>query len=199
MARVVAAGTALSHWRTRPVMRCGGSAMRTIRLSLVGTVILSLLGGLGAAAVVAQSDEGSVEGPSPATHVTGTRAFTEFSEGLTDATEGDLEESYDWRADYVMEMSDPRVTGTLTLLGDYVEMQETGPRDSAVGQGPVRLVNDGGTWSGTWSRAAHPPCGVHTYVWLFGEEAYEGLTFWSMQCSHQEESTGEIPIEGVIF
>jgi len=173
--------------------------MRTMRSSFAGAAIFSLLGGLGAAAVAAQPDEGAVEELSPATHITGTRAFTEFSEGPPDAMESDLEETYDWRADYVQEMSDPRVTGTLTFAGDYVEMQETGPRDSGVGQGSVRLVTDGGTWSGTWSRAAHPPCGVHTYVWLFGEGTYEGLTFWSMQCSHQEGSTGEIPIEGVIF
>jgi len=173
--------------------------MRTVRLSLAGTVIFSLLGGLAAAAVAAQSDEGAVEELSPATRVTGTRVFTELSEGPIDVTEGTLEEGYAWRADYVMEMSDARVTGTLTMLGDYVEMQETDPRDSSVGQGSVRLVNDGGTWSGTWSRAAHPPCGVHTYVWLFGEGTYEGLTYWSMQCSHQEGSTGATPMEGVIF
>lgn len=173
--------------------------MRSTRLSLVGTVIFSLLGGLGAPAVVAQSDEGTVEGLSPPTHVTGTRAFTEYSDGSTSATESDSEEGYDWRADYVMEMSDPRVTGTLTMVGEYVEMQEAGPGDTDVGQGSVRLVTDNGTWSGTWSRAAHPPCGVHTYVWLVGEGAYEGLTFWSMECSHQQETTGEILVEGVIF
>lgn len=171
-----------------------GFAVRTIRLSLVGTVILSLLGGLGAAAVMAQSDEVSADGLSPATHVTGTRAFTERSEGPTDATDG-----YDWRADYALEMSDPRVTGTLTMLGDYVEMQETAARDTDVGQGSVRLVTEGGIWSGTWARVAHPPCGVHTYVWLFGEGAYEGRTFWSMECSHEVGTTGETPMEGVIF
>ena len=168
--------------------------MRTMRLSLVGTVIFGLLGGLGAAAVAAQSDDGAVEGSNPPTHVTGTRAFTERSDGPTDATDG-----YDWRADYVIEMSDPRATGTLTMLGDYVEIGEACPRDSDMGQGSVRLVTDGGTWSGTWSRAAHPPCGVHTYLWLTGEGAYEGLTFWSMECSHQAGSTDETPIEGVIF
>ncbi len=173
--------------------------MRTMRLSLVGTVILGLLGGLGVVVVAAQTDEGAVEQLSLATYVTGTRDFTEFSEGPTDTTEGGLEESYDWRVDYVLELSDPRVAGTLTMLGDYVEMQETGPRDTGVGQGSVRLVNDGGTWAGTWSRAAHPPCGVHTYVWLVGEGAYEGLTFWSMECSHQVEPTDKTPIEAVIF
>ena len=88
----------------------------------------------------------------------------ELTEGSTDTSEGDTDAGYEWQADYLLDMSDPRVSGTLTMLGDYLEMHETGPRDSDAGQGSVRLVNDEGAWSGTWSRSAHPPCGVHTYV-----------------------------------
>ena len=42
---VMAAWTAPSHWRTRPAQKVG-LVMRALRLSLVGTVILSLAGGL---------------------------------------------------------------------------------------------------------------------------------------------------------
>lgn len=99
--------------------------MRFVRLSLVGTVILSLLTASGAVAVVAQSGDGSADGASPAAYVTGTRVFAEFSARPADATDA-AEEGYDWQADNVLEMSDPRVAGTLTMQGSHVELHETG-------------------------------------------------------------------------
>ena len=61
---IMAAWTASSHWRTRPAYE--GDAMRTLRLCLVGMVILWLAGGL-SVAVAAQDEE-----PAPVTYVTGT-------------------------------------------------------------------------------------------------------------------------------
>ena len=173
--------------------------MRTMRLLIAGTLTLSVIGAMSGVVAASSSEEEPETAPRPATHVTGTRTFTELIEGPTEGTGNDADAGYEWQADYRLEMSDPRVSGTLTMLGDYLEMHDAGPRDSDAGQGSVRLENDGGAWSGTWSRSAHPPCGVHTYVWLEGEGAYEGLTFWTMQCSHEQESTGEVTIEGVLF
>jgi len=173
--------------------------MRTLRLTIAGTVVLSLLGGLGAAAAVAQSEGAAGEEPRQATRVSGTQTFAEYVDEPTITTVGEVEQTCDWRAEYVMEMSDPRVSGAFTVLGYFVEPSGTGPRDADAGQGSVQLVNETGTWSGTWSSAYHPTSGEHTYVWLEGEGAYEGLTFWSNHCSRQVHSPQEQPIDGVIF
>ena len=151
--------------------------MRTLRLSLAGTVILVLLGGL-AGAVIAQ-DEGETAA-SPA-YVSGTLAW------LRD--EGDVQSLY--RAD----LDDPSVSGTFTLLDQVLDEY---PGNVFVGRAQVELVNDEGRWSGEWSGGYHPTMGWQIMAWLVGEDAYEGLMFF-MHAESDVFLASTLPMEGIVL
>ena len=154
--------------------------MRTLRLSLVGTVMLALVGGLGGA-VVAQDEE-----PTPVTFVTGTvaEAYT-LDEGDTDA-DSDLA-SYDLRGYEVMtqtapirqvvEWSDPRLPTDLWLTLGYT-LISTGEDDfdGAINVAWQSLLEDElGRWRGT-GRSVQGPDEKYSLYALTGEGAYEGLS-----------------------
>ena len=60
----MAAWTVPSHWRPDPHIE-EGFEMRTLRLSLAGTVILALVGGLGGAVVAQDEEAGAADRPMP--------------------------------------------------------------------------------------------------------------------------------------
>ena len=156
--------------------------MCTWRLSLAGTVILVLLGGLGGA-VVAQDEELS----GTAVDIDGLRTWQYW--------EGD-------DTIYKLEMSDPRANGTYTewgatIVGDAYDSDSARP--SLVGLMEVSLVNDEGSWAGYQSAVWDDLMGWRLTTWLAGEDAYEGLTLYLHAHRFPAYSTPEMEFDGVIF
>jgi hypothetical protein len=142
--------------------------MRTMRLSLVGTVILALLYGLGAAplVVMAQVDELT------ATWVTGTSSPGEMLppesmiEGPPNLVRGmGLTSTVDW--------SDPRLPAAMTTMVNIDEHPlEFG--NAATWAQAHRLDGPDGAWVGVGYGAVFPE-GEVGLILLTGEGAYEGL------------------------
>ena len=153
--------------------------MGTLRMTLVGTVILALLVGL-SLAVVAQDEE-----PTPITFVTG--MVTEvYPYEFTDEEEGDLT-TYDLRGYQVMtqtgplrhvvEWSDPRLPTDLWLTLGYTRIStgEDDP-DGAMNIAWRSLLEDeDGRWRGT-GRSVLDADEKYSLYALTGEGAYEGLS-----------------------
>ena len=152
--------------------------MRTLRLSVAGTVILALLGGLGSAAL-AQDDEET----GSATYITGSWTWTHHT---------------DDGAVYEVEMSDSRASGTLTESSiSWQEYGDTTPPTVANVVG-IELANEEGSWSGFGSGVYDPAMGWRLAGYQAGEGAYEGLTLY-IHGTRDIYSTPVMPLEGVIF
>jgi hypothetical protein len=142
--------------------------MRTLRLSLVGTVILVLLGGVGSA-VAAQEADGSV-------YVTGTAECYE-PPGRTVQQDGAVE-LHLFRNECTLTSSDPRLSGPGVFdIQQFCLKEDAG--HVCMGWGTSEVTGPDGTWVGTsgWvqdpSRAKLPAWGVAE-----GTGAYEGWTYW---------------------
>ena len=145
--------------------------MRTLRLSLAGLVILTLLGGLAIVAV------GQDESAAPAGLPEGPAAF-EFTVERTD--------------DGVFFVSsDARFSGTYTSSEDT--RLEVLP-GQFLRSDLKRLENEAGAWEGPsngyfWDDGNTFSC----HTWWIGEGAYEGLNAFTISSSDPE------PYRGVIF
>lgn len=150
--------------------------MRTLRLSLAGTVIAVLLGGLGSA-VLAQ-DEDSLD-PMRASKFTGT-----WGEVISEVPMEDWAwmpgppgsfESLDNETIAPFEASDPRISGTWTQVLDMRTfiIDEAADIWAPVWSGVVRIENEEGAWSGPFD-GFFADSG-HEWYRLEGEGAYEGL------------------------
>ncbi len=142
--------------------------MRTLRVSLIGTVILMLLGGL-SGALLAQNEEGPTVTP-----VTGTQTSLKVV-GLPESTEQDgIESLRGLQYERVIEWSDPRLP---SLLLSNINANWHAVGEDAVGEFAQthRLVGDDGDWVGTEYGFMDPgsSIGLHVYT---GEGAYEGLS-----------------------
>ena len=126
--------------------------MRTLRLSLVGAVILMLLGGLGGAAMAQE------EGQSPlVTHVTGTIIDTSYDDSMAEITyaPGDVNhvngasyaETYVW--------DDPRLPADKKLILNFVTYPDAGAR-FMVTRTSLRLDGPEGSWVGTGVGLMYP-------------------------------------------
>jgi|GEM_PF-2832593 len=134
--------------------------MGTLRLPLVGTVMLALLGGLSGAAV-AQSDESSRSG---VTMVTGERLSIEVKEAERIPDGGYVR----WpQAAVAYSWSDPRLPAEMRVRMNVV--------DDHVFAGAVLLEGPGGYWSGTWETFIGDGGKVHGLLRLTGYGAYDGL------------------------
>ena len=156
----------------------GGNLMRTLRLSLVGTVILMLLGGL-SGAVVAQSE---TLAPVEAVHATGSTSASEIPlPTITTLPNGATRITVNGH--WVLTMDDPRFSGTETFIHTEDHYGETvGPVF-----GTTRLENEGGAWLGQY-RGVILPDGSATYVGTYvGVGGYEGL---SAACSSHSDGAG---------
>jgi len=170
--------------------------MRTLRLSLAGTVIVALLGGLGGA-VVAQSEEEPTS--QPLTEFTGRLECSDLSVGtiedvvIASTDEGDLIRR-EWRGPSVRvavtEMSDPRLDGRISTwfnTDEYLiasdetpwQLSDVTPEEwpRGVTAATTRLTNADGWWhdSGYSNNYVNGDSSTYTNV-LTGEGAYEGLT-----------------------
>lgn len=150
--------------------------MRTLRIALVGPVILTLLAGFGAS-VVAQADE------QMPTSATGTLEFVEpvpeasIGDGSDGATHAEpTAHVHHWTS------SDPRLTGTATYTGTWhlydPPAEDCDDPDAEAGV-IYEIVTDDGGWICGGVRAPIPgPDGatnVHTIVFS-GTGANEGLS-----------------------
>lgn len=161
--------------------------MRTLRLSLAGTLMLVLLAGL-AGAAVAQSETGPV-------HVTGTIDGRQTESGasvLTDKAFQHREQTYVGS----LEMSDPRLSGEQWSTWNYDEIRPLGA-NGMVAAGTFGVENDEGSWAGTFSGVEYPGA-TETLLqgWLVGHGPYDGL---SAYLSYVLPHSGTMTVEGMIF
>jgi DNA-binding beta-propeller fold protein YncE len=145
-----------------------------MRLSLAGTVILALLGGLGVV-TLAQADTDSAK----VTHFTGTRVS---------AVDGTIDES--WEADGIghargyhatetIEWSDPRLPSELQIVQNVDALGQ-----GAVVTGATLLEGAEGYWTGGFTAYCDPDSDCHGMNTITGHGAYEGLSavfhgFWA--------------------
>ena len=123
-----------------------------LRLSLAGTVLLALLGGLGGAAIAQEESAAAIDPKAP--------GFFMVTEDNGDS----------------IVASDPRFSGTL-VEGEFGSIDIDPVHNQSVYWGEVRIENDEGAWQGWtsgFSWGDTPPW--HEQAWYVGEGAYEGLT-----------------------
>ena len=163
--------------------------MRALRLSLVGTVILVLLGGL-SGAVVAQMDADP-----EAVYFTATGEVTGGVDGMLSV--GDLWSWRDGASTIEVEASDPRASGTWSSFANADIDNETG---HGIGWGTLRVENAGGTWVGPYTDMIYtPPEGAFTATsgMLVGDGDYAGYTMSLWLDVLQSSPVGKF--HGVIF
>ena len=179
--------------------------MRTLRLSLVGTVILVLMSSMSLVTLAQDDDDGVA-----ATHVTGTtssgnrtihRATYEFADDFSHNTGygGVYERDVEW--------SDPRLP-SLMRLSETWDFYRIGGSDEINGamslMQNVRLDGPDGAWTGT-AYGLLEETTVETYpqtvlLILEGEDAYAGLSAMLRPVYDGPPAGGEIPDwEGYIF
>lgn len=142
--------------------------MRTSRISLVGTVILALLGGAGDVVVGQDADEAAA-----AVHFSGTSDAPEIitPPEVTTTPEG-VSQIRGVSGVQTNTMDDPRFSGTETWVinedhyGDVV-----GPA-----WGTSHIENEGGSWSGTFRGILFPDGSASYFGTYVGEGGYEGLS-----------------------
>jgi hypothetical protein len=164
--------------------------MRTLRLSLAGTVILVLLGGL-SGAVVAQMDADP-----EAVYFTATGEVTGTVDGMKSVGDG----LWSWRdGAYAIEVeaSDPRASGTWSSFANVETDIETG---HGIEWGTLRVENAGGTWVGPYTGMWYDtPEGAFTATsgMLVGDGDYAGYTMSLWLDVLQNSPVGKF--HGVIF
>ncbi|MGD8486956.1 MAG: hypothetical protein PVH07_09995 [Chloroflexota bacterium] len=141
--------------------------MRTMRVSLVGTVILALLGaqGLAVAAQDDQRDRAYVTGSITWVSGTGTGTPSDIDEGVLDSG---VRFTDQWEA------SDPRLSGTSTYTGNWAHYG-VGQAGFSVLANTRVVENDKGRWVGTSTGFVGRDNNTDAVI-LRGEDAYEGLT-----------------------
>jgi hypothetical protein len=165
--------------------------MRPMRMSLVGTVIIGLLGGL-SVAMVAQDEEQT------ATHVTGRVISGEWGGATSETAEGSIQHMLDMQAVRQVEWSDPRLppmmTSRMNLDAHWRESDAILPWAST-----HRLDGPDGAWTAT-ERGFMEADGSFALLVLTGEGAYEGLSAMLVEVV-LEAYTGddETILEGYIF
>ena len=85
-----------------------------------------------------------------------------------------------WR--HEAELSDPRLSGTMTTTWNWDDFTAGG--DTSVAWGDITIDNEGGSWSGTFTGVEYPTGLMDTHAWLVGSGAYVGLgAFLCLQCA----------------
>lgn len=169
--------------------------MRTLRLSVVGTVVLALLGGFSVATVAQDEPVPASDGPH---EVNGTLHYgDDFQGSILAVEEGRTMTRGDGFYENI-EMDDPRLSGTLwTVLNrDYIGNRPYAS-DGEVGTGTVELVNEDGSWVGTMrGYVSMDPRTHHWHYELTGTGAHDGL---SALLYATRPETGVWDIEGFVF
>ena len=164
-----------------------GDVMRTLRLSLVGTVILVLLGGLGGAATAQDEATGAVEPVA----VTGAQTSEwVHTVGTTVNEEGVYHTRGPWWT-VTWEADDPRLSGEGTWTVNWNFLLEDGP---SIGTSAIVLANPDGRWVGTGQGFGDGSVD-HELIVLRGEGDYDGLTATLLM----RGDAGSTGFEGIIF
>ena len=154
--------------------------MRTLRLSLTGTVILALLGGAGGVAIAQMDAEAD------AVYVTPVSEEPVSSDSGTITRGQTLYSSRDGENVFISEWSDPRVSGKTTVVWNVDVDPKTG---QGIMWGTNHIENDGGTWEGSFSGIEYEPLGDDDYYtvngWLTGDGEYAGYTFFFQVDAYQ--------------
>ena len=166
--------------------------MRALRLSLAGTVILMLLGGLGSAVVAQDGSEASESDGS------GVLSFTKPYLGWTEVPTVDFDEARRTSRGTVLEgpidSGDPRLSGTLRATRNsdiYIDSQ------GHVAVGIVGIDNEDGAWRGTSLGYSTPYADSPSYQQyvLTGEGAYAGLSAILLLM----DNGIDLEVEGMVF
>ena len=165
--------------------------MRTLRVSLIGTVVMALLGGTGAM-VAAQEGDGEPPTPNGVVISATESAHAQGFQVRESPDQAYFAYSEDTRSDYTYEATDPRLSGQATYIGKW--RYYPSPVDANVEAVALTVVNEDGTWAGTGRGIASPDFGDILWLVLTGDGAYEGLTAYLTQDYVHEEGT----IKGVI-
>jgi hypothetical protein len=127
-------------------------------------------------------------------HVTGTETVVAVTDAGTRTTAGGVEQLRGLVATTTDTTSDPRVSGTGTIGGNYDRWV-----GGATQWGTYRLENEGGSWDGTWAGIAYGASGYppieDASVWLVGAGGYAGLGYYF----HFHGSNGTYEIDGLVF
>jgi hypothetical protein len=177
--------------------------MRTLRLSLVGTAILVLLGLM--PALAQESPEPSSDLPLPMV-ATGNADCTVLDRGTRGTSDGlvqGADGARDETLDCVLTMSDPRVSGAarLTFNDDCFERPEGW---ECIIWGASLLEGPDGDWDCTYSGTGDPMGGNDGLVLdtCTGTGGYSGLTFMAQQAvsfSGPADFGDGTSIHGVIY
>jgi hypothetical protein len=173
--------------------------MHTLRLSLVGVVILVLFGG--ASGVVAQGQDEA----SPVTQFSGTIIEERFhAEGVThvgtppEATPGSMDgvtRSTGNILEWIVEWTDPRLPSTMWHRIDYDLYEPDAATPYATS---VLLVGEEGSWRGSGYGVGYDAGFVQ--VLLIGEGAYEGLyAILDRKDATLTDDTAKRTFDGFIF
>jgi hypothetical protein len=148
--------------------------MRALRLSVPGTVVLALLGGLGGFAVAGDDEALAPDMPH---EVSGTLRFDGEFLGSTVSVEDGRTLVRGHGPHEMIELDDPRLSGTVrTVLNrDYIGDRQYGS-DGEVGAGAIELVSDDGSWVGTMrGYVSMDPRTHHWHCELTGTGAHDGF------------------------
>ena len=170
--------------------------MRTLRLSLIGTVILVVLGPVPTMAQEVSGEDESAEAPGPVTWVTGSARCPGIDLGESSVDDDGVRHFRGGEFTCDMQMSDPRVSGTHTSTTWNADVWGESPMDSDLVQwATVRLENEGGAWEGWLSGVASlPDPGDIIAIWYEGTGDYAGLSYFE-QWTDQDPWT----VQGLIF
>ena len=150
--------------------------MRTLRLSLTGTIILMLLGGTSIA--TATEGEEATDATTPVVVSGSLDCLGEVPAGeepsASPAPEAEVVNLHRWVA------SDPRLEGEATYTGKWQIYDEPSEDTGVIGDTDpaiYAIVNEGGRWLCEASRVVAPGDRPGSHTLLFsGEGEYEGLT-----------------------
>jgi hypothetical protein len=178
--------------------------MHTVRLSLVGTAILVLLGVM--PALAQESPEPSAELPLPLV-TTGNADCTVLDRGTRGTSDGLVqggEGARDQTLDCVLTMSDPRVSGTARVTFND-DCFATSVGSESIIWGASLLEGPDGDWDCTYSGTGDPMGGNDGLVLdtCTGTGGYSGLTFIAQQAisfsSLRPDFGDGTSIHGVIY
>jgi hypothetical protein len=142
--------------------------MRTLRLTLAGTVMLVLLGGLGSvAAATSDADAPGI------TWFTGTITDEQwYSDGAEEWTEDDVAYARGVVSEWTVEWTDPRLPSTMWQQLNYEEHLPSTPTSAISYAVSVLLPGEEGSWRGTGRGIGYDEGFVQ--VVLEGDGAFEG-------------------------
>ena len=163
--------------------------MRTLRLSLAGTVILALLGGLGAAAL-AQAEPGYSTGGTWMSLVQ-ERCTPTSSPPRTDQPNGDSQIRA-LGATCATSGDDPRFGSPMEVVLSMDCLAD----GSCINWGRIEQPGADGTWSGRFAGTEDPDANMYLTIVMTGSGGYEGLT----HIRHASgPSSGPLDHAGVVF